>query len=260
MQTVTLIGAVGSASALLSTACRGVGLVPALTDAVPPPPTASALTLVDATVAGDAPADLPAALRRAGAGLIVLVGPAYGSLGHVMALERGFDEVWDVHSPPELLRVQVRRAAARADRGGGGAALAAEALAAQAWAAPASAAEAQATPAPSDNTPPTPPARWVQAGPFSLDPHSRTLLASGRRFGLWSHTSSLLAELMRCHPGAASRDELAQALGTTPIVAPERSRAVDQVVVRARKNLVALGLEGLDLRAERGFGYRLVIG
>lgn len=244
LPTITIVGAIGSVSASLCASCHRIGLKPRLADGVHRPvAVGSPLALVDAGVAFAGPGDLLAQLRRAGIARVVLVGPSHGSLGQALALQHGFDEVWDRHSSPLVLEWLLRRAVERLAAGPRSlfdALGAVDRIAGTAAAMPGAAVA-------------------LRVGPFSLDLPSRTLREPGRDHALSAHTCSLLAALMRAHPGAASRTQLTHALRAWPRRPGSASRAIDQRVANARKDLGALGVRGLLLCAERGVGYRLVV-
>lgn len=67
-----------------------------------------ALAVVVGERLGQPLAPLLGALRASGIAHVVLLGPAFGSVAHVMALEFGFDDVWDGQSPEPLLAALLR--------------------------------------------------------------------------------------------------------------------------------------------------------
>jgi len=68
----------------------------------------AAMAVVVGERLGQPLAPLLAALRAAGVARVVLLGPSFGSVAHVMALEFGFDDVWDGQSPEPLLAALLR--------------------------------------------------------------------------------------------------------------------------------------------------------
>lgn len=160
-------------------------------------------------------------LRRRKPGVpTVLVGPPFGSDGHVLALGLGFDAVW-----PEGLSLEVLRALL------------------------------QSTALPSSGTPTDETSSTL--GPLSVDTGTATCLFDRRPVMLGTSQLKTLALLLARSPGVVSRDELRAAIPLSAV--GPNSRVVDAHVSRLRQQLRNAAVDSIFIVGVRGRGYRAVL-
>jgi two-component system, OmpR family, response regulator len=167
--------------------------------------------------------DLLPAMRRNGLRRAVLVGPRFGSSEHLMALELGFDEVWESGVTAEVLVALLRNLLRFGQRhsgsqGGSGTAL----------------------------------------GALAVRSQDGTCIHQGRPLKIGSSLNDALALLVASAPGAVSRQDLAKTIPKTRVGRSNGSRVVDVHISRLRRELIHRGLVDFDIQAARGYGYRIV--
>lgn len=210
----------------LAEVCESAGIEPLLANSAND--AASAVRRVDARlviVVADCLSTSPSALFEAlhpSAPKLVMFGPQFGGVEHVLALELGFHEVWPADLTPlalnALLRSSLRVARTKARAAN----------------------------------------REVSFGDFSVDLVGLTCYDGRRPVTVSTGYLQTLALLVEHAPDVVGREALRSQMASISTELPSTSRSVDVHISRIRRQLVLGGVTGLQIVNARGHGYRIV--
>ncbi len=215
-----------SARDSLAGACEAIGIVPVTAHSAPD--AAAAVHLFDAplvVVLADHLQTSPSALfeaLRPSTPRVVMFGPPFGGVEHVLALELGFHEVW----PADLTPLALNALLCSIMRG--------------------PRAESKTS------------VRGVAFGDFQVDPVGLTCFDGKRPVVLGTSCLQTLALLVERAPEVVSREELRAVMPSVSGAHPAGSRVVDVHVSRIRRLLQSEGVTSVRISQVRGRGYRVV--
>jgi len=161
-------------------------------------------------------------LREAGVATVALYGPEFGGLVHLLALELGFDHVWDGSANDEALAVLIKHAGLRHQRD--------------------RSAKAEETAGDSD---------------LIVDTGSLTCTVRGVPFALGISSLYTLKLLLDRAPQPVSRADIEAVIPVTKAGRIGGTRVVDAHVSRLRQRLREAGADTVRIVAIRGKGYRI---